>query len=123
MDTRPLDIMDRPAPVSAARHDWRQDEVEALFMTAGASGRGVVLTTPGWQCEYADVYTWQPRVGRPIAGEIVREFRKALRSRSTTGRNAAKRLEDYGFDQEASSRMDNERVPQRTRRSAVVVIH
>jgi N-acyl-D-aspartate/D-glutamate deacylase len=42
------------------------DEVEALFMTAGKSGKGVVLTTPGWQCEYADVFTWQPRVGRPF---------------------------------------------------------
>jgi N-acyl-D-amino-acid deacylase len=46
------------------------DEVEALFMTAGASGKGVVLTTPGWQCEYADVYTWQPRVGRPFTGPL-----------------------------------------------------
>jgi N-acyl-D-amino-acid deacylase len=42
------------------------DEVEALFMTAGKSGKGVVLTTPGWQCEYADVFTWQPKVGRPF---------------------------------------------------------
>jgi N-acyl-D-amino-acid deacylase len=42
------------------------DEVEALFMTVGRAGRGVVLTTPGWQCEYRDVYTWQPRVGRPF---------------------------------------------------------
>jgi N-acyl-D-aspartate/D-glutamate deacylase len=46
------------------------DEVEALFMTAGKSGKGVVLTTPGWQCEYADVYTWQPRVGRPFTGPL-----------------------------------------------------
>jgi N-acyl-D-amino-acid deacylase len=42
------------------------DEVEALFMAAGKSGKGVVLTTPGWQCEYADVFTWQPKVGRPF---------------------------------------------------------
>jgi len=42
------------------------DEVEALFMTVGKAGRGVVLTTPGWQCEYPDVFTWQPRVGRPF---------------------------------------------------------
>ena len=42
------------------------DEVEALFMTAGKAGKGVVLTTPGWQCEYPDVFTWQPRVGRPF---------------------------------------------------------
>ena len=42
------------------------DEVEALFMAAGKAGKGVVLTTPGWQCEYPDVFTWQPRVGRPF---------------------------------------------------------
>jgi len=42
------------------------DEVEALFMAAGRTGKGAVLTTPGWQCEYADVFTWQPRVGRPF---------------------------------------------------------
>jgi N-acyl-D-amino-acid deacylase len=42
------------------------DEVEALFMTAGKSGKGAVLTTPGWQCEYPDVFTWQPKVGRPF---------------------------------------------------------
>jgi N-acyl-D-amino-acid deacylase len=42
------------------------DEVEALFMTVGRAGKGVVLTTPGWQCEYPDVFTWQQRVGRPF---------------------------------------------------------
>ncbi len=42
------------------------DEVEALFMAAGKAGKGVVLTTPGWQCEYPDIFTWQPRVGRPF---------------------------------------------------------
>ncbi len=42
------------------------DEVEALFMTAGRAGKGVVLATPGWQCEYPDVFTWQERVGRPF---------------------------------------------------------
>jgi N-acyl-D-amino-acid deacylase len=42
------------------------DEVEALFMTMGKAGKGVVLTTPGWQCEYADIFTWQPRIGRPF---------------------------------------------------------
>ncbi len=42
------------------------DEVEALFMAAGKAGKGAVLTTPGWQCEYSDVFTWQPRVGRPF---------------------------------------------------------
>lgn len=42
------------------------DEVEALFMTVGKTGKGVVLTTPGWQCEYPDIFTWQPRVGRPF---------------------------------------------------------
>lgn len=42
------------------------DEVEALFMAVGKAGKGVVLATPGWQCEYPDVFTWQPRVGRPF---------------------------------------------------------
>ncbi len=42
------------------------DEVEALFMTVGKAGKGVVLATPGWQCEYPDVFTWQARVGRPF---------------------------------------------------------
>ena len=42
------------------------DEVEALFSAAGDAGKGVVLITPGKQCEYADVYEWQPRVGRPF---------------------------------------------------------
>jgi N-acyl-D-amino-acid deacylase len=42
------------------------DEVEALFMAAGKAGKGVVLATPGWQCEYPDVFTWQERVGRPF---------------------------------------------------------
>jgi N-acyl-D-aspartate/D-glutamate deacylase len=43
-----------------------RDEVEALFLAAGAAGKGVVLVTPGEQCTYADVYEWQPRVGRPF---------------------------------------------------------
>jgi N-acyl-D-amino-acid deacylase len=43
-----------------------RDEVDALFMAAGQAGRGVVLITPGEQCSYADVYEWQPRVGRPF---------------------------------------------------------
>jgi N-acyl-D-amino-acid deacylase len=42
------------------------DEVAALFGAAGAAGKGVVLITPGKQCSYADVYQWQPRVGRPF---------------------------------------------------------
>jgi N-acyl-D-aspartate/D-glutamate deacylase len=42
------------------------DEVEALFLAAGAAGKGVVLFTPGKQCSYADAYEWQPRVGRPF---------------------------------------------------------
>ncbi|GIU88590.1 MAG: amidohydrolase [Acidimicrobiia bacterium] len=42
------------------------DEVEALFLAAGSAGKGVVLITPGPQCSYADVYRWQPRVGRPF---------------------------------------------------------
>src|SRR5918996_1590139 len=42
------------------------DEVEALFVAAGKAGKGIVLITPGEQCSYADVYEWQPRVGRPF---------------------------------------------------------
>jgi N-acyl-D-amino-acid deacylase len=51
----------KPVPSRFADHD----EVDALFMTVGRAGRGVVLTTPGPQCTYTDVYAWQPRVGRP----------------------------------------------------------
>jgi N-acyl-D-amino-acid deacylase len=43
-----------------------RDEVEALFLAAGETGKGVVLITPGEQCSYEDVYMWQPRVGRPF---------------------------------------------------------
>jgi N-acyl-D-amino-acid deacylase len=42
------------------------DEVEALFTAAGEAGKGVVLITPGTQCTYADVYKWQPKIGRPF---------------------------------------------------------
>jgi N-acyl-D-aspartate/D-glutamate deacylase len=42
------------------------EEVEALFLAVGEAGKGVVLITPGEQCSYADVYDWQPRVGRPF---------------------------------------------------------
>lgn len=42
------------------------DEVEALFRAAGEAGKGVILITPGEQCTYADVYEWQPRLGRPF---------------------------------------------------------
>ncbi len=41
-------------------------EVDALFLAAGSTGKGVILITPGEQCTYADVYEWQPRVGRPF---------------------------------------------------------
>ena len=43
-----------------------RDEAQALFVAAGQAGKGVVLITPGEQCTYADVYEWQPRVGRPF---------------------------------------------------------
>lgn len=52
----------KPVPSRFAQ----MDEVEALFMVAGEVGKGVVLTTPGWQCEYPDVWKWQPKVGRPF---------------------------------------------------------
>ena len=35
-------------------------------VAAGEAGKGVVLITPGEQCSYADVYEWQPRIGRPF---------------------------------------------------------
>jgi N-acyl-D-amino-acid deacylase len=43
-----------------------RDEVEALFMAAGSTGKGAVLATPGQQCTYADMYALQPRIGRPF---------------------------------------------------------
>ncbi len=43
-----------------------RDEVEALFMAAGSTGKGVVLATAGDQCTYADMYELQPRIGRPL---------------------------------------------------------
>jgi N-acyl-D-aspartate/D-glutamate deacylase len=42
------------------------DEVEALFLAAGSTGKGVVLATAGEQCTYADMYAYQPRIGRPF---------------------------------------------------------
>ena len=41
-------------------------EVEALFGAAGQAGKGVVLATPGKQCNYPDFYALQPRIGRPL---------------------------------------------------------
>ena len=41
-------------------------EVEGLFVAAGQAGKGMILITPGEQCNYADVYEWQPRIGRPF---------------------------------------------------------
>jgi N-acyl-D-amino-acid deacylase len=52
----------KPVPSRFAQ----RDEVEALFLAAGQAGKGMVLITPGKQCSYADVYEWQPRVGRPF---------------------------------------------------------
>ncbi len=43
-----------------------RDEVEALFLAAGKTGKGVVLATPGRQCSYPDFYELQPRIGRPF---------------------------------------------------------
>ncbi len=43
-----------------------RDEVEALFMAAGSTGKGVVLATAGDQCTYADMYELPPRIGRPF---------------------------------------------------------
>jgi N-acyl-D-amino-acid deacylase len=43
-----------------------REEVEAIFMAAGRTGKGVVLATAGEQCTYADMYEFQPRIGRPF---------------------------------------------------------
>lgn len=43
-----------------------RDEVDALFVAVGETGKGVILITPGKQCNYTDVYEWQPRIGRPF---------------------------------------------------------
>jgi N-acyl-D-aspartate/D-glutamate deacylase len=43
-----------------------RDEVDALFMAAGRTGKGMVLATAGEQCTYADMYQWQQRIGRPF---------------------------------------------------------
>jgi N-acyl-D-amino-acid deacylase len=43
-----------------------RDEVEALFLAAGMTGKGAVLATPGKQCSYPDFYELQPRIGRPF---------------------------------------------------------
>ena len=42
-----------------------REEVEALFMAVGGTGRGVVATA-GEQCTYADMYELQHRIGRPL---------------------------------------------------------
>jgi N-acyl-D-aspartate/D-glutamate deacylase len=52
----------KPVPSRFSNHE----EVDALFTAAGESGKGVVLITPGEQCNYADVYERQPLVGRPF---------------------------------------------------------
>jgi len=52
----------KPVPSRFSDHD----EVDALFTAAGEAGKGVVLITPGEQCNYPDVYEWQPRIGRPF---------------------------------------------------------
>jgi N-acyl-D-aspartate/D-glutamate deacylase len=41
-------------------------EVEALFLAADQAGKGVVLFTPGEQCEYPDAYVWAQKIARPI---------------------------------------------------------
>jgi N-acyl-D-aspartate/D-glutamate deacylase len=43
-----------------------RDEVEALFAAAGKAGKGVVLATPGEQCNYPDFYDVSARIGRPF---------------------------------------------------------
>ncbi|MHB1583105.1 MAG: N-acyl-D-amino-acid deacylase family protein [Acidimicrobiales bacterium] len=48
-----------------------RDEVEALFLAAGSTGKGVVLATAGEQCTYADIYELQPRIGRPFTYPLI----------------------------------------------------
>jgi len=43
-----------------------KDEVHALFHAAGRTGKGVILATPGKQCDYPDFYALQPEIGRPF---------------------------------------------------------
>jgi N-acyl-D-aspartate/D-glutamate deacylase len=52
----------KPVPSRFADHD----EVQALFAAADAAGKGVVLFTPGEQCQYEDAYMWTQRIARPI---------------------------------------------------------
>ena len=61
-----------------------REEVEALFMAAGSTGKGVVLATAGEQCTYADMYELQPRIGRPFTYPVVRAGRAAATSPSST---------------------------------------
>ena len=79
------------------------DEVEALFRATADTGKGVVLITPGEQCTYADVYEWQPQLGRPFtyplfaapgrqaprAGRAARAGAGARRRRVAAGHAAA----------------------------------
>ena len=59
-----------------------RDEVEALFLAAGSTGKGVVLATAGEQCTYADMYEYQPRIGRPFTYPAVRARRTIGTDRS-----------------------------------------
>jgi len=43
-----------------------RDEVEALFLAAASTGKGVLLATPGEQCTYPDFYELAGRTGRPF---------------------------------------------------------
>src|SRR5262249_61610059 len=56
----------KPVPSRFAEND----ENRALFLAAGETGKGVVLMTPG-QVSYADMYQWQPRIGRPDRKSVV----------------------------------------------------
>jgi N-acyl-D-aspartate/D-glutamate deacylase len=53
-------------------------EVAALFHAADDAGKGVVLFTPGEQCNYPDAYTWAARIGRPIMYPLFASGRKHL---------------------------------------------
>ena len=66
------------------------DEVEALFLAAGSTGKGVVLATAGEQCTYADMYEYQPRIGRPFTYPLVRAGERPSSSAARAARRSGR---------------------------------
>ena len=67
-----------------------RDEVAALFIAAGRTGKGVVLATAGEQCTYADMYEWQPRIGRPFTYPLFALADRAPRAAARVARGLAR---------------------------------